>query len=119
MFIVMLHHRQKDAAPSPSTGSGHDEALDNETSTEIVSNLLRHLQSHSPSVVTEHPTCAGGVALHTDSRQPCAFSIYSDNGSSCKVGGKWQVISPEEGSALKQAVAVILNCSFRWHECLA
>lgn len=101
MFIVMLHQTQKDAARSPSTGSGHDEALGNETSTVIVSNLHRHLQSHSPSVVTARPTCAGGVALHTDSRQSCV-SIYSDNGSSCEVGGKWQVISSEEGSAWKQ-----------------
>lgn len=73
MVLVMLHHTQKDAALSPSTGSGYDEALGNETSSEIVSNLLRHLQSHSPSVVTARPTCAGGVALHTDSKQSCAF----------------------------------------------
>lgn len=65
----------------------------NENLTEAVSNLPRRLQSRGPSAVATRPTCAGRVALHTDSSRSLRASIYTNTDS--------------EGSGSALAVAVL------------
>lgn len=76
--MATQHLKQELEALSSARGRD-DGALGNENLTEMVSNLPRRLQSRSPSAIATRPTCAGRVALHTDSSHLLRASIYNNN----------------------------------------
>lgn len=115
---------QEFVAVSPARGRD-DGAPGNENSTEMVSNLPRHLQSHSPSVATTRPTCVGGVALHTDSRHSCALPFTKKiMAIAVEWNGCGRRNSEKKGLCEETIVAVILGalrrqliaCVLSWGE---